>query len=359
MVVDANPSPRRAGGRLGRVRILTWLSLLACSGIVAILAAGFFGSVHPALDSLAHFRAHLAIVLIVAALPLFWTELLKAGALLIAVGLLCVATTSGGVPVPRIGVAYGALLAKPADRPVYTLLQANLRYDNPDMNALLSAVGRLRPDVMTLDEVSVAWREKLTLLKAAYPYQLFCPFPNGLWGSGIVSRRPFAPDTTPGCDPRGGLALARIDFGGTQIDVAALHLGWPWPFPQARELSYLAPYLARIGSTAILAGDLNATPWSHTAARVAGEGGLTLMPSTGPTWLHYGLPRWLLFCGLPIDNVFAKGNVEVHSIAHGEDIASDHIPLVVAFSIRPDHDHDDEPRPTATAALSGSLNVVR
>ena len=50
------------------------------------------------------------------------------------------------------------------------------------------------------------------------------------------------------------------------------------------------------------------------------------------TWLHRALPRWLLFAGLPIDQVFAKGDIRVHSIRNLEPAGSDHLPILVEFS---------------------------
>lgn len=61
--------------------------------------------------------------------------------------------------------------------PAYTLLQLNLRYDNPDHAAVLSLIGRRRPDIITLNEVSQAWVEALERIREAYPHRIVCPFP--------------------------------------------------------------------------------------------------------------------------------------------------------------------------------------
>ena len=134
---------------------------------------------------------------------------------------------------------------------------------------------------------------------------------------------------------RAAFAIASVDFGGQTADIAALHLGWPWPFPQYWEIGGLSPFIAQLGPTAILAGDLNAAPWSHSPARVSAAGGLTLMPSAGPSWLDRRLPNSLFFAGLPIDQVFAKGDILVHSIRTLDPVGSDHLPVLVEFSIRP------------------------
>jgi endonuclease/exonuclease/phosphatase (EEP) superfamily protein YafD len=315
-----------------------WLVLLSTACMIllaAALAAGFFGAVHPALDSFAHFRAHLAVLTGIAALPLFSTRFLKIGAVFVLAAILAFATTSGTVPVTGLGMKYGPLRPADPEQPVYRLVQLNLRYNNATPERVLSMIGRIRPDVITLEEMSDLWAEKLALVQAAYPYRIQCPYPNGLFGVAILSRRPFAGGTSPNCDGRGAFALATINFGGVSADIAALHLGWPWPYPQYWEIGGLTPYFQRIGESAILAGDLNAVPWSRSPARVAKAGGLTLMPSPGATWLPLGLPTFLFFAGLPIDNVFAKGDVEVHSIRTLDPVGSDHLPVMVEFSLKP------------------------
>src|ERR1700755_1597353 len=49
---------------------LTFVGMLVLS---VPLVAGFFGTLHPAFDSFAHFRVHLAVLLILCALPLLAT----------------------------------------------------------------------------------------------------------------------------------------------------------------------------------------------------------------------------------------------------------------------------------------------
>lgn len=318
-----------------KVRALPIISAIASLGFAAAVAAGYFGAVHRAFDSFAHLRVYLAVLMAISALPLFATRFLKMGALAIFAALLAIASTSGTVPIPAIGMQYGPLYPVDPEQPVYRLLQANLRYDNHEPGLFLSLVGRVQPDVITLNEVSDPWAEKLKLLDAAYPYRIVCPHLADVWGVAILSRRPFAAAEAPRCDPRGAFATTVLNFGGRWVTIASMHLGWPWPFEQAWQVGGLTPYLESIREPAILAGDLNAVPWSHTVARVAAAGGFTLMPSPGATWLSFRLPEFLFFAGLPIDQVFAKGGVRVHRIRTLEDIASDHLPVLVEFSVEP------------------------
>jgi len=334
----------------GASRVVGLLAL-AATGIVALpLIGGFFARLHPAFDSLAHFRVHLAILLLIAAIPLLflrgfrWNGILSTalatGALLSVVGISWIAGPS----------AQAALKPKDETAAVYRLLHLNLRYDNPEHGKVLSLIGRLMPDVVTLNEVSPAWAEKIALLAGSYRYRVVCHIDNHAGGVAILALRPFA-EGEGQCLAGGIFATAKLDLGGHAVEVGAMHLHWPWPFDQANQIEDLAPLLGAMGDTAILAGDLNATPWSAASARVAEAAGMTPFGPAQPTWLYRKLPEYLRFAGLPIDRIFARGDVEILSVETLEAVGSDHLPVLVEFSVVP----EEGPSPqSATAWLTGA-----
>lgn len=323
------------------------VAFLAMMAFSAALLAGFFGALHPALDSFSHFRIHLGIATALLALPLLASSyrLQAVAALLFAI----VGLTTTTSALPRLWPE--PAVAKPTDRIVYSLLQMNLRFDNPTPKKVLSLIGRTNPDVITLDEVSGMWATELGYITSAYPYRILCAYPNGVFGVALLSRRPFAAGTEPHCEPRGAMATATVNFSGAEVDVAAIHLSWPWPREQYWQIGELTEPLSSLGETAIVAGDCNAVPWSAAVRRVASLGGLTLMPSAGPTWIHRKLPDFLRrFAGLPIDQVFSKGAVTIHSARRLEDTGSDHLPVLVEFSLRPDDKDPEDGHKSALAA---------
>lgn len=334
----------------GIIRTTGLIALLAAILLSLPLVGGFFGRFHPALDSLAHFRVHLAAALIVVAIPLLvmrgfrWHGLLGA-----ALGAWAILNLTG---MPFLsGPASVQASDQPKDElsPVYRLLHLNLRYDNPAPGKVLSLIGRVRPDVLTLNEVSGMWSEKLALLSSAYPHRIVCNIDNHAGGVAILSLRPFAAGQEGECLEGGTFATAAIDLGGPVVEVGALHLHWPWPFSQADQIENIAPLLGRMAETSILAGDLNATPWSAASARVAEAAAMEPVGPAGPTWLYRTLPDVLRFAGLPIDRIFAKGDAVVHSVRTLEPVGSDHLPVLVEFSIEPPEPEDQAL--TATAAL--------
>ncbi len=295
------------------------------------LVAGYWGALHPVFDALAHFRLHLAALVAILALPLlFFRGWRQIGLTALILSVAAAGSTS----------LYGGKLAEAvaSDTPSarYRLLHLNLRYDNATPKAVLSLIGRSNADIVTLNEVSDMWRTELAFIDGAYSHRIVCRARAFIGGVAVLSRRPFRHPAAAACHDRGSMATASISLGGNTITVAALHLGWPWPFDQHEHVNRVYPVLETLGPTAILAGDFNASPWSVTARRVEAAGELTAPRLVGPTWLKRPLPDLLRrYAGLPIDHVLTKGRVRALSIERLEDVGSDHLPVLLTFEIEP------------------------
>jgi len=337
----------------GASRIVGLLALAATAVVALPLICGFFARLHPAFDSLAHFRMHLAILLLITAIPLLflrgfrWNGVLAtalgAGAILSVVGISWIAGPSAQAAHP------------PEERTaaIYKLLHLNLRYDNPEHGKVLSLVGRLMPDIITLNEVSPAWAKRIALLAGSYRYRIVCHIDNHAGGVAILALRPFA-EGEGQCLAGGTFATAKLDLGGHAVEVGAMHLHWPWPFNQADQIEDIAPLLGAMSDSAILAGDLNATPWSNASARVADAAGMRSFGPSKPTWLYRKLPEFLRFAGFPIDRILAKGDVDILSVETLEPVGSDHLPVLVQFSIVPQEGKPD-PQSATVWATGASL----
>jgi endonuclease/exonuclease/phosphatase (EEP) superfamily protein YafD len=307
-------------------------ALLLALAISVPLVAGFLGRLHPALDAFSHFRAHLAVLLAMACLVLLATRQWLHGAVGLVLAIGAVATTGGFLP--WHAVASGAATEAAGAGPRYRLLHLNMRYDHPDPGRVLSLIGRTRPDVVTLNEASPAWRQSLRAIAAAYPHRLDCPDERSVGSVLILSRRPFL--DLGACGLGGRFGLVTVDFGGHAVEIASLHLLWPWPFAQPDQIRDLLPTLASLGDRTLMAGDFNAVDWSTSVRAIAAAGGFTSMPLLGPTWLVRSAPdvlrRWI---GLPIDHVLAKPGVVLLDARRLDDVGSDHLPVLVEFTLRP------------------------
>ncbi|MEO3387816.1 endonuclease/exonuclease/phosphatase family protein [Mesorhizobium sp. CAU 1741] len=317
----------------------TMLRLAGLGTLLAIAAAivfGYLGWLHPAFDSFSHFRVHLATLLLAATLPLLLARLWPEALFAVALGATAIVQTIGLPSLPRFSTVNASTTEAGGHEALYRLLHANLRFDNRRPEETLSLIARVRPDVLTLNEVSAPWRARLATLEAAYPFQMICERRGHIGGVAILSRRPFAHGTQPSCGDRGSFAHATIDFGGRVVEVVALHLGWPWPFEQPWQVPRVEPLLAQLGHTAIVAGDLNSVPWSRTARRVEAASGARLLRGIGPTWLNARLPAWMRpAIGLPLDNVLVKGAVMPLSVTTTAEGASDHRPVLLEFNVLP------------------------
>jgi len=309
----------------------SFVLLVVCGLIGLALAFGFLGRFHPAFDSFSHFRLHLAGLLALGGFALLALRFRREGLAALSLAACSVIVTPGALPGlagSRAAIANEA----PADSPTYRLLHLNARYDNSAPEEFLSLIAHARPDVVTVSEVSAMWRGRLESLAAAYPYRIFCDPRGPIGGVAILSRRPFARVAAPACVAKNTMAIAGIDFGGRAVTVAALHLYWPWPFEQPRQVADIAGELSRLPGEAILAGDFNAVRWSQSLARIAEAGRLRDAGPVGPTWLPRGCPdamrRWV---GIGIDHVLAGDAVEIANVERARDVASDHLPVMVDF----------------------------
>lgn len=305
--------------------------LLGTLGAMVAIAAGFLGRVHPAFDTIANFRAHLGVGLVI--LAVLWSlRCSRMAALLFALaGFLAIAASAPGLPMTSHAALPGS------NQKAYRLFAMNLFWFNERPEDVLAAIREHRPDILTLSETTAAWRKALSRFDAIYPHRYRCAEYGSLGGTLILSRYRKL-EGSEFCGDYGSLALAEFDIDGTEVAIGSVHLRWPWPASGPRQIDALTPELASIGENALIAGDFNSVTWSHGVARFAEAGGMTVVSGIGPSWapsLTIGgkrrqLPYWF---GLPIDNVMAKGAVNVFAARTLSDAGSDHLPILVEFTI--------------------------
>jgi endonuclease/exonuclease/phosphatase (EEP) superfamily protein YafD len=307
---------------------MSWLLLLAAIVTSVPIVLGFFGALHAAFDSLAHFRAHLAAAMALLALPLLVTALRREG-------LMALIFATGAFSSALLGISpgFGKARASASGEPVYSLVQFNMNFRNQRQADFLRLLARLNPDIVLLQEAAPANRLWLERTRGIYAYQHYCPSTRRTGGTAILSRRPWVLGSGQGCFSDGHAAVAQIDLGGRALDVVSLHSLWPWPHGQPQQLTDFEAIGRALGDTAIIAGDFNAAPWSNAVRRVARAANAEIH-SPGPSWLMWELPSaWRTHFGLPIDQLLAKGV----SVTSGPEVAdeggSDHAPVLTRFAI--------------------------
>ncbi len=273
----------------------------------------------PVADSVAHFRLHLASAMAAAAILLVvlreWRPAGIAGAVATA-GFLGL---SPAMAIPGTAVHAGP----PAS---ITLVQLNLSFRNTALDSVAALVREQKADVVTLQEVNRDTRAVIESLGDDYRQVVLCPFA-GVGGVAVLSRLELAPGESSGCADGEGMAWLRVMIEGRAVSVATLHLHWPYPFRQARQIDALEPRLRKIPRPILLAGDFNAAPWSHAAARIADATETTIAGGLRPSFsIRFG--GWVPSITLPIDHVLLPNGMVVQDIRLGPGPGSDHASIV-------------------------------
>ena len=216
---------------------------------------------------------------------------------------------------------------------VFTIASANVNLGNRDSAALIRWLAEAKPDVVILLEVSPEYVRGLDLL-SGYPFRHLVPR-HDPFGIAVLSRFPFSYVKT--VEGEGGREHIEslIDWKGQPIRLIAWHPMPPIsPFDHTsrnQQLFALAKAAKNSGQPAILAGDLNATPWSNAFSGLD-QAGLRRATGLTPTWpaIGYG---WM---GIPIDSVLVTSQWAVMEKKVGPNLGSDHLPVLVRIALRKD-----------------------
>jgi endonuclease/exonuclease/phosphatase (EEP) superfamily protein YafD len=306
---------------------ISLVGMLMAAGSVAGAATllGFLGRYWWFFDLFSHFRMQYLAGLITVGLLLFFVKSRKAA--YAAAGLALVNLV---IIVPRFfgpGHATDGLLSHRL-----MLLNVNTRLGSPER--VLASIQKHNPDILILEEISSAWTVHLDSLADDYPYSSVMPREDS-FGIALYSRLPIVDERI---EYIGGAMvpsiLATVEAGSTQLHVVATH-----PVPPAgaqysgwrnEQLSLLPSYVSG-KFPAILAGDLNVTPWNHYFRKLLDDTGM-MDGARGrgyrPTW-----PSYMPLLRIPLDHVLHSPDIVITNMFVGEDTGSDHYPVVADFAL--------------------------
>jgi endonuclease/exonuclease/phosphatase (EEP) superfamily protein YafD len=218
----------------------------------------------------------------------------------------------------------------------FRVLSANVLVSNRAFDRFRDAVRRTDPDLIVLLEINRAWLPTLRELVGGYPHWKTLIYPFG-YGIGFFSRVPFERAAISGI---GRVMLpsviARLRLGSEGMTFIGIH-----PFsPQTprktvvrnRQFEELARFVAEQPRPLMIAGDFNTSPWSHAFRKFVRATGLRDSRSgfgVQPTW-DARMPSLLR---IPIDHCLVSDGITVHRRSVGPSINSDHLPVLVEFSV--------------------------
>lgn len=311
-------SPFVWGGRAVVRAVLTFVAI--CGVIVLILS--LLGRWVPMGDALAVVRVHVLVL----SVPVLVALAVSGGgrrAAVIAIPVLAVVAVTlwhYRGPAPQ--------MAADVPGPVLTLYQKNLLWNGADPAAILADILASDADIVTLQETSSRNAVLADGLAAAYAHRLTCST-SGNGGIALYARWPLR---QPGerCAFANGLVVAEATLpDGSHLWIGSVHLNWPWPYRQARQMPGIVDRLASLEGPVLIAGDFNMVPWGSSVRRVAGAARARRL---GHYWTTF--PQFGRAMPLPIDQVLipegAAGRLEIRPL-----LGSDHLGLLARVTLPP------------------------
>lgn len=307
-------------------KILTLNGVVSAFGVILACAtvAGYFGSLHWALDLFAHFRVQYLLCFIVVILYKVTNSTFKEGAFL-AVFLLC--------NIFSVLPLYFGKRNVTVENPK-RLFFCNVYTGNRQKDLLRTEIKKHNPDIIVLEEIDSVWLQELKWLHSQYSFSITKPRSDN-FGIGVWSKTPFVDVKIEHI----GSAIvptvfATMHLNGQKVQLIATHpvppVGSVGTSRRNDQLEKLPAYVDKNVPT-ILVGDLNTSSWGSSFKRLVKE---TALKNSAkgfgfqPSW-PAGKP--LLY--IAIDHLLHSEEVVILDRKIGGDVGSDHLPLIVDFAV--------------------------
>ena len=314
---------------------MTIKGLFTASALILAICsiAGFFSSTGHISELLSHFRLQYLIGALVC-LTIFVLQKdkfrsLAAGLLLIINGYTIAPLYLSGSPSTSSGEI--------SENSAHKILLSNVNSANSEHQRLIDLIQQESPDILVLMEINGAWLTSLQAIKTTYPFEKAIAR-NDNFGIAVFSKLPFDNAEVRYWGNNGLPSLMlNYQWQGEGITLLATH-----PLPpitkdmmQQRDTQLLqaAATAAQQSGPVIMLGDFNITPWSSTFNQSIELSGLSNCRNGFgilPTW-----PAQLKWPALmiPIDHCLASDAITVSELRTGDDIGSDHLPLIIELQL--------------------------
>ena len=167
------------------------------------------------------------------------------------------------------------------------LYQKNMWGGNKTPQAIAQDILDQNPDFVTLQEVSDGNMRALSRLRAQYPHQHICRI-HAVASLVVLSKHPIVSGTGQCSDWR-AFAAVQVNTPHGPVWVISLHLFWPYPLWQSRQLDRILPQLAALKGPKVLGGDFNMLPGTPVEWAVTRAMDATALRPAGPTLYVRGL----------------------------------------------------------------------
>lgn len=299
---------------------------LPAYGLAVVSLAGFAGGLHWLCDLASHFRWYwLLAALVWFAVAPWRRSRLATGCLLAAMAVNAWTLLPYWMP---------AAAEDPAGCDPLRIVSLNVLADNTDTGRTLGYLAQCGADVVVLLEVDNAWAEAVATLEPLYPQQVVHPR-GDRFGIAVLSRLPLTRERVELLAEGPPVVIVELPVGRAGCLLVAAHPPAPiaadWSARRDAQLAAIGELAATEARPVIVAGDLNATPWSHgfrQLVRLRGLHDSALGRGVQATW---NARRWVP--RIPIDHVVVSPEISVISRRVGPDVGSDHLPVEATLAI--------------------------
>lgn len=196
-----------------------------------------------------------------------------------------------------------------------SFLNYNVLSGNRTPTEAVDLIVSTAPDVALIMETPGVV-EYIPQIEAVLPYRLGCERV-ATCDISLFSRYPIENGRVLEVPPfrRSRLVVAPMTIGGVALTVVGIHLSKPY-FDEAsvQELQNLRYELSQITGPVVVAGDFNSALWAAPVAWLGRAQNLAPGPSYPATW-----PVELGPLGVPIDNIFTRGDARILEVSAGAD----------------------------------------
>ncbi|HEX6946004.1 MAG TPA: endonuclease/exonuclease/phosphatase family protein [Acidimicrobiia bacterium] len=304
---------------------------LPAAALAVITVAAFFGRFFWVLDVLANFRPQYVVALLVLGAVLMMGRWRRFGAVILAAAAV------------NLVVVLPLFVGNPGDsdpsRPSVTVMTFNLRGSaNEQYGEVLEFIQQRQPDLVLLHEAYRPWELAVEPLGAQY--RIVRPRADELiFGTLVLVKGQLLDWQSHGfasAEPR-AVELVFVPQGWeTPLTVLSSHPNSPTDSVRAsirdEQLEFAAGWAEDREGPLLVAGDLNATPWSWAFRKLEGAG----LRNSG---IGFGIQATYPADGnpllrVPIDHVLHSSQLGVRSRELGPALGSDHFPVIVELELR-------------------------
>ncbi len=304
----------------------------AIAGLVGIISfAGFAGQHHWLLDNLSHFRVQYFSILFLLSIGLIFLKSYRAA---IFSALLASVNAAEFIPAYLPQLKVNEVTAAPSSFRAVTM---NLYSYNQNSEEIRAFLKQTEPDFIVIEEFNRRHRIELQQTLKKYVYMQLSERDDGS-GMGFFSRIKFEKaDVLLFKDNQIPFVVAKLKNMPGDLTLIGVHLDPP---RNDKFFRYRNGQLAQLASlinsfpkseNIMLLGDLNTTAWSHHFKRfIKSTGLIDARKGRGiiPSWPANSPIFWI-----PIDHCLTSKGVMISDLKTGNDIGSDHFPLIVDFSL--------------------------